>query len=132
MATSNEKLMAGVLKQVNVQKLDFEQLAADIGVPTAGAAAKRWSRFKVKLRESTGTSPIKPSGVQKNTSPAKSLPRAQRKGRKEGKEEAIDIPVTLPKRTSGRKAQLKQEKMEFSDEDTSDDGGWEQGEDDEV
>lgn len=73
MASQDEILLAAIIKQIPVTGIDYRTLADDIGVENAGTAAKRWSRYKLKLKASTGISggsekgsPSKPVGVQKN------------------------------------------------------------------
>ncbi|KAL5315080.1 hypothetical protein ACEPPN_017731 [Leptodophora sp. 'Broadleaf-Isolate-01'] len=63
MASENE-IMAAVLRQLLVNKLDFQRLADDTGLSSAEAARSRWRRLKAKLEgcDSTDTSPSKTSG----------------------------------------------------------------------
>ncbi|KAE8446072.1 hypothetical protein EG329_012580 [Mollisiaceae sp. DMI_Dod_QoI] len=73
MASQDEILLAAILRQITVTKIDYNQLAQEIGVVSAGAAAKRWQRYQGKLRNSTGSSPTKPAGVQKESKSAKKM-----------------------------------------------------------
>lgn len=50
----DERLMRAIMIQVlesDTFKLDAEKLKDQLGVPTNGAATKRWSRFQKKLKD---------------------------------------------------------------------------------
>ncbi|TAQ87778.1 hypothetical protein B7494_g3885 [Chlorociboria aeruginascens] len=107
MTADDNKLALGVISQADMGKINYEQLGNFLGT-TKGAAQVRWSRFKSKLRQSSGTSLTQPAGVKKTKSPAKASVQAKRKR----KEEAITIPAIPPGNLSSRKVRgqaLKQE-----------------------
>jgi hypothetical protein len=72
MASSDEILLAAIIKQVAIKGIDYRKLANDISAVSAGAAEKRWSRYRKMLMGATRDvgsdkgSPAKPAGVQKN------------------------------------------------------------------
>jgi len=50
MSTAADKaLMAAVLSQVDIGKLNYEKLAKDLHLPNKSAASMRWYRFKARL-----------------------------------------------------------------------------------
>lgn len=49
----DDLFLAAVFKQID-GKLDYNQLAADMGLPSRAAAQGRWWRFNQKLLKSTG------------------------------------------------------------------------------
>ncbi|KUJ06704.1 uncharacterized protein LY89DRAFT_692319, partial [Mollisia scopiformis] len=55
MASQDEILLAAILKQVTVTKINYEQLAKDIGAVSAGAASKRWRRYQGRLKGAVGS-----------------------------------------------------------------------------
>lgn len=57
MASENQ-IMAAVLSQLSVTKLDFQRLADDIGLSNSEAARSRWRRLKAKLDDSVAAIPI--------------------------------------------------------------------------
>lgn len=108
-----------VLKQVDVGRLDFDALAAEIGAPTKGAAQKRWQRFQAKLKSgaapaAAGT-PDKPAGVKKNTgttkSASKKAPAAKGKEGVDGDDGEPTTP-TPKKKAAPRKPKAKVVKSE--------------------
>ncbi|KAF7907102.1 uncharacterized protein EAF01_004689 [Botrytis porri] len=58
MATMEEKLLMGVLTQIDVGRIDYDELANYIGVATSKAARCRWDRYKQKLTK--GAPPLTP------------------------------------------------------------------------
>ncbi|KAF7864479.1 hypothetical protein EAF04_006612 [Stromatinia cepivora] len=66
MATMEEKLLMGVLSQIEVGRIDYGQLANYIGVANPKAARNRWDRYKKKLTMGAGsTTARKAIGVSK-------------------------------------------------------------------
>ncbi|KAF8860324.1 hypothetical protein BDZ45DRAFT_672628 [Acephala macrosclerotiorum] len=136
MASADEILLAGVLKQIKVSGIDYKLLAQDIGAVSPNAARKRWERQYAKLRSPTGangSSPAKPVGVQKvSKSPGKKMGGKGIKGKVEGEgsDEGIGsgsfgteeleemgeerVPVTPVRQGPGRKSRAKK----FMEEDT--------------
>lgn len=77
MASENQ-IMAAVLSQLSVTKVDFQRLADDIGLSNSEAARSRWRRLKVKLDDSvTATSISSPSKPSERNS---SMVHAMKKG----------------------------------------------------
>ncbi|TAQ87781.1 hypothetical protein B7494_g3884 [Chlorociboria aeruginascens] len=144
MSTDTEKLLLAVVSQLEINKLDYDRLARDIGILSSEAARLRWFRLKSKLKQSAATTPntgpSKPSGVQKT----KSTPRTRKMGAhiksESGRDEPVN-PVTPPlKRLPSKRARAKQI-IEISDSDIDEglmedmqkaekkercDGGWEE------
>ncbi|KAF7893465.1 uncharacterized protein EAF02_001003 [Botrytis sinoallii] len=102
MASMEEKLLMGVLTQIEVGRIDYEELANYIGVATSKAARCRWDRYKQKLTK--GAPPITPkkaAGVGKKIglvspkkaggSPKKNNHGSPKKSRGRIKEEELDV-----------------------------------------
>ncbi|KAF7904667.1 hypothetical protein EAF00_002001 [Botryotinia globosa] len=109
MASMEEKLLMGVLTQIEVGRIDYDELAKYIGVATSKAARCRWDRYKHKLtkgappitpRKAAGVgkkiglvSPKKAGGSPKKNnrgSPKKSRGRIKEESDEEGEELDID------------------------------------------
>ena len=126
----------GVLSQIKVGKINYDQLARDIGAPSKGAAQVRWSRFQSKLKKSTGMSPTKakPAGVQKAVkSPAKitngvkgkeAKKRMSEDGEDEGNGDEVVEPSTPVRKLPGRKARV----ASFKDMESSEDEEFDEAE----
>ncbi|KAF7864471.1 hypothetical protein EAF04_006604 [Stromatinia cepivora] len=72
-----QKLMASILRQVNIGHIDWDKVAKDLSVPTKSAAQMRWARFKKTLptfnQESNGNGTASPPATpKKRQSPTKS------------------------------------------------------------
>lgn len=80
MADNDTFLIAAVLEQLNVTKLDYALLATAIGSPTANAARVKWARFKKKLDAKNGGSPGKPTGVTKSAGKSANRTPTKEKG----------------------------------------------------
>ncbi|KAK6592141.1 hypothetical protein ACHAO1_002095 [Botrytis cinerea] len=66
MASMEEKLLMGVLTQIEVGRIDYDELAKYIGVATSRAARGRWDRYKQKLtKRGAPITPKKGAGVGK-------------------------------------------------------------------
>lgn len=64
MATENEILIA-VIKQLNPTKLNYKNLAEDIGSPNAHAAYMKWSRMWNRIQGLDPNARKKPTGITK-------------------------------------------------------------------
>ncbi|KAK0124046.1 hypothetical protein ONS95_009032 [Cadophora gregata] len=70
MMASENQVMAAVLSQLSVTKLDFQRLADDIGLSNSEAARSRWRRLKAKLDESVAAVPESSPRKASVTSPS--------------------------------------------------------------
>ncbi|TVY47406.1 hypothetical protein LOCC1_G001812 [Lachnellula occidentalis] len=50
-SAADQALCLGVLKQMEVGKIDYDILRTDLNLPTKGSAQVRWSRFNSKLKK---------------------------------------------------------------------------------
>ncbi|KAF7958119.1 hypothetical protein EAE96_003683 [Botrytis aclada] len=106
MASMEEKLLMGVLSQIEVGRIDYDELAKYIGVATSKAARCRWDRYKQKLTKGAPlTTPKKAAGVGKRIglvspkkaggSPKKNSRGSPKKSRRRIKEESEEEEVEL-------------------------------------
>ncbi|TGO20833.1 hypothetical protein BPAE_0262g00100 [Botrytis paeoniae] len=66
MASMEEKLLMGVLTQIEVDRIDYDEPANYIGVATSKAARCRWDRYKQKLtKRAPPITPKKAAGAGK-------------------------------------------------------------------
>ncbi|KAI9647041.1 hypothetical protein NHQ30_005043 [Ciborinia camelliae] len=72
MASMEEKLIMGVLSQIEVGRIDYdrEELATYIGVATPKAARCRWDRYRQKLTKGAG---LQPTTARKSVGVAKKI-----------------------------------------------------------
>lgn len=119
MSTADEALLLAIIGQWKDNKIDMKVLARDLGLPTAGAASKRWQRYRKRLAGKQACSPSKPAGVQRTIS---SLTKKSKKAAKTDGSEGSglgdeEIPVTPIRRLPGRKARVVKFKEDTTDED---------------
>ncbi len=88
MSDEKSALLLAVLRQVEITKIDYKSLGAELGC-SPKAAAERWRRFYKKVKESTPNSgrqgdSAKPIGIKKQTH----SPRKQKNVKFEESEES--------------------------------------------
>ncbi|TEY65550.1 hypothetical protein BOTCAL_0139g00170 [Botryotinia calthae] len=110
MASMEEKLLMGVLTQIEVGRIDYDELAKYIDVATSKAARRRWDRYKQKFTKGgppitpkkgagvgktiTSVSPKKAGGSpNKNNRGSPKTSRARIKEESDEEEEEVDVGV---------------------------------------
>ncbi|KAF8851904.1 hypothetical protein BDZ45DRAFT_678729 [Acephala macrosclerotiorum] len=88
-SAADQALCLGILKQIEVGRIDYELLRIELGLPSKGAAQVRWSRFNSKLKKGVASSLAK---TVKATSREPSTPTTnpKRKGKTPAKKRKLD------------------------------------------
>jgi hypothetical protein len=81
-SAADQALCLAVLKQLEVGKIDHEKIRVELGLPTKGAAAVRWSRFNSKLKKGAASSPAKTTSTPPSIPPTKSKAKPNSPGKK--------------------------------------------------
>lgn len=58
-SAADQALCLGILKQIEVGKINYDLLRAELNLPSRGAAQVRWSRFSSRLKKSVVGGPAK-------------------------------------------------------------------------
>lgn len=75
-SAADQAVMIGILKQIEVGKIDNEKLRVELGLPTKNAASVRVSRLKAKLARGAGAAEFS----NMTTPKSKSIPSKARRG----------------------------------------------------
>ncbi|CZR59812.1 uncharacterized protein PAC_09706 [Phialocephala subalpina] len=88
-SAADQALCLGVLKQIEVGKVDYELLRIELGLPTKNAAQVRWSRFNSKLKKGVASSPAKTIKMS-NQQPSTPTSKPKRKNNTSTKKRKVD------------------------------------------
>jgi hypothetical protein len=80
-AEADRALMAAILTQIEVGKINFSKLAQDLNLPTKTAASMRWYRFKARLNDGVISATSTPAKIpQSSTAAPSTTPNKSAKG----------------------------------------------------
>lgn len=109
-SAADQALCLSVLKQIEVGKINYDLLRADLGLPSKNAALVRWFRFNARLKKSVagdpakkgpGTPPSTPVGKRKKGRQAKKRKVESSDEEDEGSMDLIGEVVKEEKKESG-------------------------------